>query len=231
MSTAGRRVNELFRRTSLAITEHRVVRPFHRLFYDSGKQTWSNTYWLGVAAQKCAFDLWVYQEMLHELRPAVIVECGTANGGSALFLASICDLLGQGEVVTVDIAEQPGRPSHERISYLTGSSTDPRTFESVKQFVGGRAPVVVILDSDHSRDHVLNELRLYAPLVSVGSYLIVEDSNVNGHPVVPEFGPGPAEAVARFLTETDEFEVDRSREKFLLTFNPSGYLRRRAPEQ
>jgi len=231
MSTARRRANDLLKRTSSAITERRVVRPFHRLFYDSGKQTWSNTYWLGVPAQKCAFDLWVYQEMLHELRPAVIVECGTANGGSALFLASICDLLGQGEVVTVDIAEQPGRPSHERITYLKGSSTDPETLESVKQLVAGRTPVVVILDSDHSRDHVLNELRLYAPLVSAGSYVIVEDSNVNGHPVVPDFGPGPAEAVTRFLAETDEFEVDRSREKFFLTFNPSGYLRKRASEQ
>lgn len=231
MSTARRRANDLLKRTSSAITERRVVRPFHRLFYDSGKQTWSNTYWLGVPAQKCAFDLWVYQEMLHELRPAVIVECGTANGGSALFLASICDLLGQGEVVTVDIAEQPGRPSHERITYLKGSSTDPETLESVKQLVASRTPVVVILDSDHSRDHVLNELRLYAPLVSAGSYVIVEDSNVNGHPVVPDFGPGPAEAVTRFLAETDEFEVDRSREKFFLTFNPSGYLRKRASEQ
>jgi len=216
---------------SSAITERRVIRPFHRLFYNSGKHTWSNTHWLGVPAQKCAFDLWVYQEMLHELRPAVIVECGTANGGSALFLASICDLLGHGEVVTVDIADQPGRPSHDRITYLKGSSTDPEIVERVNQLVASRAPVVVILDSDHSRDHVLNELRLYAPLVSSGSYLIVEDSNVNGHPVLPDFGPGPAEAVTRFLAETDEFEVDRSREKFLLSFNPSGYLRKRAPEQ
>jgi cephalosporin hydroxylase len=89
----------------------------------------------------------------------------------------------------------------------------------------------VILDSDHERDHVLNELRLYAPLVSAGSYLIVEDSNVNGHPVVSDFGPGPAEAVEQFLAETEEFEVDRSREKFFLTFNPSGYLRKRGPGQ
>jgi cephalosporin hydroxylase len=219
------------RQASAAITDRRVVRPFHRLFYASGKQTWSNTQWLGVAAQKCAFDLWIYQEILHELRPEVIVECGTANGGSALFLASICDLLGLGEVITVDIVDQPGRPSHDRITYLKGSSTEPETVERVKQLVASRAPVVVILDSDHSRDHVLNELRLYAPLVSAGSYLIVEDSNVNGHPVVPDFGPGPAEAVTRFLAETDEFEIDRSREKFFLTFNPSGYLRRRAPER
>ena len=229
--TARRRVGDLLRRSSSALRERRVVRPFHRLFYNSGKQTWSDTHWLGVPAQKCAFDLWVYQELLHELRPAVIVECGTANGGSALYLASICDLLGHGEVVTVDIADEPGRPSHERIMYLTGSSTAPEIVERVQQLVAGRAPVVVILDSDHSRDHVLNELRLYAPLVSAGSYLIVEDSNVNGHPVLPDFGPGPAEAVTQFLGETDEFEVDTSREKFFLTFNPSGYLRKRTPEQ
>jgi cephalosporin hydroxylase len=225
--TARRRVGDLLRHASSTTTDRRVVRPFHRLFYNSGRQTWSNTHWLGVPAQKCAFDLWVYQEMLHELRPAVIVECGTANGGSALFLASICDLLDQGQVVTVDIDDQPGRPAHDRITYLSGSSTDAKIVERVKGLVGSRAPVLVILDSDHSRDHVLDELRLYAPLVSPGSYVIVEDSNVNGHPVLPEFGPGPAEAVTRFLAETDEFEIDRSREKFFLTFNPSGYLRKR----
>jgi cephalosporin hydroxylase len=228
---ARRQLGDLLRRTSSSITERRVVRPFHRLFYDSGKQTWSNTHWLGVPAQKCVFDLWVYQEILNELRPAAIVECGTANGGSALFLASVCDLLGLGKVITVDIVDKPGRPSHERITYVTGSSTDPEVVARVRGLVGSGAPVLVILDSDHERDHVLNELRLYAPLVSAGSYLIVEDSNVNGHPVVSDFGPGPAEAVEQFLAETEEFEVDRSREKFFLTFNPSGYLRKRGPGQ
>ena len=89
---------------------------------------------------------------------------------------------------------------------------------------------MVILDSDHSRDHVLRELELYAPLVTPGCYVVVEDTNVNGHPVVPRFGPGPMEAVQEYLATTDAFEVDRSREKLLLTFNPSGYLRRR-PER
>jgi len=228
VTTARRLIGNLARTTTETLTEHRVIRPFHRLFYTSGKQTWSNMHWLGVPAQKCAFDLWVYQEILHELRPAAIVECGTWNGGGALFLASICDLLGHGEVITVDILEQPGRPSHERITYLTGSSTDPDVVGSVERLVGDRQPVLVILDSNHERDHVLDELRLYAPLVSPGSYVIVEDSNINGHPVASDFGPGPAEAVERFLGETDEFEVDRSREKFLLTFNPGGYLRKRA---
>ena len=86
---------------------------------------------------------------------------------------------------------------------------------------------MVVLDSDHSRDHVLQELELYAPLVTPGCYLVVEDTNVNGHPVSPGFGPGPMEAVTEFLGTTDDFEVDRGREKLMLTFNPSGYLRRR----
>ena len=85
---------------------------------------------------------------------------------------------------------------------------------------------MVILDSDHSRDHVLAELRAYAPMVTTAQYLIVEDTNVNGNPVLPEFGPGPMEALDAFLAENDDFEPDDEREKFLLTFNPRGYLRR-----
>jgi cephalosporin hydroxylase len=205
--------------------KQRVISSFHRLFYDSGTETWSNTRWLGVPAQKCPFDLWVYQELLHELRPAVIVESGTAEGGSALFLASICDLLGEGEIVTVDIRDLP-RPQHERITYLNGSSIAPEIVGQIRERVAGRSPVLVILDSNHERDHVLEEMRLYGPLVTPGSYLVVEDSNINGHPVVPEFGPGPMEAIGAFLVETDEFTVDESREKYLLTFNPRGYLRK-----
>ena len=210
--------------------QKRIVRPFHRLFYDSGTRTWSNTRWLGVPLQKCPFDLWVYQELLHELRPAVIVECGTAYGGSALFLASLCDLLGEGEIVTIDIEEYADRSVHDRITYLSGSSTDPAIVETVRDRVKGRSPVLVLLDSNHERDHVLAELRLYGPLVTPGSYLVVEDSNVNGNPVLPDFGPGPAEAIEAFLAESDDFEVDESREKYFLTFNPSGYLRKRSAQ-
>jgi cephalosporin hydroxylase len=210
------------------VAEPGVTEAFHRLYYDTA--VWKDTYWLGVRTQKCPLDLWVYQEILHELRPAAIVECGTAGGGSALFLASICDMLDQGSVITIDITEYPDRPEHPRITYLSGSSTDAQVFEQVERLVAGRAPVLVILDSNHERDHVLDELRLYGPLVSPGSYLIVEDSNVNGHPVVPAFGPGPSEAIADFLAETDEFSVDATREKFFLTFNPGGYLRKRSDD-
>ena len=85
---------------------------------------------------------------------------------------------------------------------------------------------MVILDSDHNRDHVLKEMELYSPLVTRGSYLVVEDTNINGNPVLADFGPGPAEAVREFLQHHNEFEVDRNMEKFYMTFSPGGYLRR-----
>jgi cephalosporin hydroxylase len=206
--------------------EASIVWAFHRLYYNSGSRTWSNTYWLGTQTQKCPLDLWIYQELLNELRPAAIVETGTASGGGALFLASVCDLLGHGEIVTVDIEERR-RPSHPRVTYLSGSSTEREVVARVTRFVGDRAPVLVILDSDHSREHVFEELRTYAPLVTSGSYLVVEDTNVNGHPVLPDFGPGPMEAVEEFLAASSDFSVDAGREKFMLTFNPRGFLRRR----
>ena len=200
---------------------------FHRLYYYAHETTWTQTRWLGTSALKCPFDLWIYQEILFETRPDLVVETGTNAGGSAFYLASIFDLIGHGNVVTVDIEAHRGRPEHERIRYLHGSSTSETILEEVTSVARGAERVMVILDSDHSRDHVLRELELYAPLVTPGCYLIVEDTNVNGHPVVPGFGPGPMEALTAFLATTGDFEVDRSREKLLLTFNPSGYLRRR----
>jgi cephalosporin hydroxylase len=203
-----------------------VNEAFHTGYYDS--EVWKRTFWLGVPAQKTPFDLWTYQELLYEVRPRVIVETGTAHGGSALFLATVCDALRRGEVVSVDIHDPGGRPRHPRITYVEGSSTSPEVFRRVVELVAGREPVLVVLDSDHARDHVLEELRLYAPLVTPGSYLVVEDTNVNGRPVFPDHGPGPAEALEAYLGEGAEFDVDADREKFGLTFNPGGYLRRRA---
>ena len=156
----------------------------------------------------------------------MIIESGTALGGGAYFLACMCDLLGQGRVVSIDIEAHEGRPKHPRIRYVQGSSVAPETVEEVRREVGAADRVMVILDSDHRRDHVLRELRIYSEIVSPDQYLIVEDSNVNGHPVLPDFGPGPMEAIDAFLRETDAFVVDVEREKFYMTFNPRGYLRR-----
>jgi cephalosporin hydroxylase len=131
-----------------------------------------------------------------------------------------------GRIVTIDLVERPGRPRHRRITYLHGSSTDGEVVDRVRRHARRAKRVMVILDSDHTRDHVLRELELYSSFVTPGCYVVVEDTNINGHPVSPEFGPGPMEAVAAFLETTSEFEVDHLREKLLLTFNPSGFLRR-----
>jgi cephalosporin hydroxylase len=206
-----------------------LVDRFHSLYYARRAQTWGETYWLGHHVLKCPLDLWVYQEILFEIRPDLIVETGTYRGGSALFLASMCDLLGRGEVVTIDSAKQKGRPRHKRITYFTGSSTSEAILRKVRRRARGKKRVMVILDSGHGEEHVLAELRAYARLVTPGRSLIVEDTNLNGHPVEGDHGPGPAEAVVAFLAENGGFVRDERREKFLLTFNPGGYLRRREP--
>jgi cephalosporin hydroxylase len=199
-----------------------VVRA-HDVLY--GSDAWTEATWLGAQALKNPLDLWVYQEIMVETRPELVVETGTYRGGSALFLATICDSLGAGEVVSIDV--EPVRddyPAHPRITYLGGrSSTDPEVVEEIAARAEATRTLVV-LDSDHSQAHVEAELAAYAPLVPVGCYVIVEDSNIGR--VRKDLLPGPLEAIETFLAGTSEFEIDRAREKFLITFNPSGYLRR-----
>ena len=195
----------------------------HDVLYES--DAWTRATWLGAQALKNPLDLWIYQEIVFETRPELIVETGTYRGGSALYLASLCDLMGNGEVVSIDI--EPMRndyPVHPRVTYLAGrSSTDPAVIDEVRDRARGR-PVLVILDSDHSQAHVEAELAAYAELIPIGCYLIVEDSNIGQ--IRKDLSPGPLEAVETFLSLSNEFETDREREKFLITFNPSGYLRR-----
>jgi len=195
----------------------------HDVFYAS--DAWTKAGWLGTQALKNPLDLWVYQEIIAETRPELIVETGTWRGGSALYMASVCDLLGEGEIVSIDVAPmRDDYPQHPRITYLAGrSSTDPEVVEEVRTRLDGRR-TLIILDSDHSQAHVEEELAAYAPLVPVGCYLIVEDSNIGQ--IRKDLMPGPLQAIEAFLATTNQFEVDREREKFLLTFNPSGYLRR-----
>lgn len=201
---------------------------FARLFY--GRQEapgpWHQCTWMGVPTLKCPLDLWIYQEIIFSSRPDLIIECGTAYGGSALFLASLCQLLGHGNVVSIDIRPHASRPRHPRITYVLGDSTSPHVLETVRNLASKARSVMVLLDSDHRRDHVLQELRLYGPMVTVGHYLIVEDTNINGHPVLEDFGPGPMEAVCTYLQEESRFISDPTMERFGLSFNPRGYLKR-----
>ena len=203
--------------------ERIIAREFHKVYYSG--EVWYRTFWLGHQVLKCPFDLWIYQEIIFALRPEVIIECGTFAGGGTLFLASMCDLVGTGRIVSIDIEERNDRPLHPRITYVLGSSTAPETIDRVKGLMGDAARVLVILDSDHTKDHVLKELELYHGFVTPGSFLIVEDTNINGHPACGYYGPGPMEALREFQKTNRDFTVDKEKEKFRLTFNPKGYLR------
>lgn len=208
-----------------------IIKQFHKLYYRrwiKGKQHTSALSWFGWHTLKCPLDLWMYQELVVRLRPDVIVETGTCFGGSGLYLAAICELLGHGRVVSIDLVDQSNGnlPAHPRLTYLRGSSVDPAILEQVAAIVGPEPNALVVLDSDHREEHVLAELRAYRRFVPVGGYLITEDTNVNGHPAYRRHGPGPWEAVQRFLAETQDFEPDRGCERFMLTYNPGGWLRR-----
>jgi cephalosporin hydroxylase len=210
-----------------------VVSFFHQLYYTLGIQkrgTWHSTFWMGVQTEKLPLDMWIYQELLFMLKPDLIIETGTRHGGSALFYCQMMDLIGVPcEIVTIDIERPANPPQHPRLTYLSGSSTAPDIVADVTRRASGKQQVMVVLDSDHRRDHVLAEMRAYHSLVTPGGYLIVEDTNVNGHPVWPQFGPGPMEAIVDFMRENQDFRIDRSCEKFLFTMHPNGWLRKRKP--
>lgn len=204
-----------------------IVERFHQLYYGAADRTWrGGTTYRGTTIWKCPLDLWLYQELLTEVKPGLVIETGTAYGGSACYLADLCETLGLGTVVSIDTQVFDGRATHPRVTYLFGSSTSEEVLATVRAMVPTDAPVLVILDSDHTRDHVLGELRALSPLVPVGSCIIVEDTNVNGHPAYPGFGPGPMEALDDFLAENDGFDIDPISDKFFMTFNPRGVLRR-----
>jgi cephalosporin hydroxylase len=211
-------------------TQAELVDDFNRLYYHgpSGTPLYTTTSWLGVPTLKCPCDLWIYQEILHRTRPEVIIETGIHCGGSTLYLASLCDLMGQGEIVACDITlanVAAAARQHPRVTLLEGSSTSQPIVDQIKRHCQGKR-TMVILDSDHARDHVLAELHAYSPLVTPGCYLICEDTNVNGHPSYATHGPGPYEAVEQFLSTARGWKIDRDCERLLVTFNPMGYLLR-----
>lgn len=184
-------------------------------------RTWLKTSWMGHACQKYPSDLFILQEILYEVRPALVIEFGTAAGGSALFMATVLDQIGNGLVLTVDQQEWSGRPIHPRIQYLTGSTRDPKIRTAINRLAGSHiaygGPVLIDHDSDHSAKGVRADLHEYAHLVTPGSYFIVEDTILGG----------PLTAVRDFVASNPEWEIDESREKFRLTMNWDGYLRRK----
>ena len=206
-----------------------VAREFTKVFHALKDQTFATTTWLGVPLVKSPCDILVLQQIIAETKPDLIIEAGAYLGGSALLYASVLDALGiDGKVLALDIdtsAIYEEARKHPRIELLEGSSTDPEIIAKVRAAARDRR-VMVDLDSDHRAHHVLDELRAYSPLVTPGCYLVVEDSFLGGRPVRPEAVPGPSEAIDAWIAENPPFEFDRWRERFLLTQNPRGYLRR-----
>ena len=208
---------------------NQVADEFHRMYHSASEQTWASTTWMGVNIQKLPMDLVALQEIIVATRPDLIIETGVRRGGTTLYYANLFDLLGSGSVLGVDIDlgdVHDSTSGHDRVELIEGSSVDPAVVEQVRARAAGKR-VMVDLDSDHSAGHVRGELDAYAPLVSPGCYLVLEDTNLNGNPVVPEFGPGPAEALADWLSTDPPFDVDSRPERLLVSFNPGGYLRRR----
>lgn len=183
--------------------------------------------WMGRTIWKNPLDCWIYQEILFETRPEVIVELGVAHGGNALYMAHLMDLLGipNGTIVGVDLdLQRAAGLKHPRIQLIQGNCQDLDTVGTVARIVAGRR-AMVISDCGHSAPHVLAELKTYSPLVSVGCYHIVEDGicDVMRWPPVP----GPASASAEWQKSNPHFANDADlREKYLITYNFNGFLKR-----
>jgi cephalosporin hydroxylase len=185
------------------------------------------TTYFGVPTQKNPLDFWVYQELLTARPPDVIVEIGNKFGGSALALAHLCDLVGKGRIIAIDIDHallHAAAKAHPRIQFMEGDAC--ALADQVKDRIPTGADVLVIEDSSHTYRNTLDVLRAYSPLTLPGGYFIVEDSICHhGLDLGPD--PGPFEAVEDFVAENQNFEIDRSMESFLITWNPKGFLRRK----
>jgi cephalosporin hydroxylase len=192
--------------------------------------------WMGIPTRKMLSDIWVYQEIIVETKPDLIIEIGSFYGGSTLFLAQMQELLGHGEVLSIDVSHDYFMAQHPRIRKITGDCSDPAVLQQVRQLAAGKK-VMVIHDGDHTAQAVERDLRLYADLVSPGMYLIIEDGAVDLlDPELSKLGNaypdgGPLRAARRVYEEMkDRFEIDMRRERFVLTTNPQGYWRRKRDE-
>jgi len=212
------------------VEENRVI------FTDACKNTYLNwfhrnchfqTTWMGIPTQKTPFDAWIFQEIIFETKPTVIIEIGNFSGGSAIFMAGILDLIGSGKILGVDVNhEMLNNVHHERIEWILGDAVEQTIFEKVKEKIEPQDKVMIIEDSSHQYDNSLKILELYAELVSKGCYFIVEDGICKEDYISDGPKPGPYEAIHEFLKTHKEFQIDHNREKFLLTYNPDGYLKK-----
>lgn len=200
-----------------------------------------NFRWMGRPIIQYPQDMIVMQELIWDIKPDLIIETGIAHGGSLIYYASILELIGHGSVLGIDIdirehnrKEIEAHPMKKRIDMLEGSSISDEIAEHVRAFAKGKEKILVCLDSNHTHDHVLSELKIYSPLVSLNSYIVVFDTIVED---LPEgyfsqkrpwgISNNPKTAVHEFLETTDEFVIDHSIDnKVLISVAPQGYLKR-----
>jgi cephalosporin hydroxylase len=208
------------------------------LHADKYKYTY-NYSWMGRPIIKYPNDILILQEMIWKLKPDYIVETGIAHGGSIIFSASMLELLGHGEVIAVDIDirkhnrdEIEKHPMSKRITMIEGSSIDPEIVNSIKEKVKGKK-VLVCLDSNHTHEHVLEELRMYSDMVNVDSYIVCPDTFVEYFPKGYcndrpwDVGNNPMTALIAFLKEDDRFIIDKDIDnKLMITEGFDGYLKR-----
>lgn len=199
-----------------------------------------NFSWMGRPIIQYPQDMIAMQELIWEIKPDLIIETGIAHGGSIIFYASLMELIGNGEVLGIDIdirqhnrEEIEKHPMFKRIKMIQGSSISTEITDQVKAIAANHKKIMVCLDSNHTHDHVLKELELYSPFVSVGSYLVVFDTIVeflpDGYLPSRPWGKGdnPWSAVQAFLNAHPKFEIDRSIDnKLLISVAPEGYLKR-----
>ena len=209
--------------------------PFIRNQAQDGHREYAQR-WLGIPLLQYPNDMLTYQTMIWAQRPDVIIETGTFRGGLTLYLALVLQAANpKGRVITIDVdrkgwdalSERPDGLGglKKRITFIHGSSTAKETLDEVERLILPSSKVLVILDSLHSKQHVLDELELYSPLVSHGSYIVVTDTHLDGTHWV-ERKSGPLAAVREFVVGTDEFEVDRRVDRYFISANISGYLKR-----
>lgn len=219
----------------------RIVRPMKKYYRERFNMTlkdwmtyhhrsikFDRCHWMGVRTVKNPLDCWVYQEILYEVQPDILIEIGSYEGGSTLYFAHLLDLIGKGNILSIDINRSRFNVKHDRIIEITGDSSSSEVLSQVSGYCKNKS-VLVIHDGAHDKNQVFKDLEAYSGFVSLNSYLIVEDG------VIDLFSPGdglglyeegPIPAIEEFLNKHPNFMIDLERELYILTCSPQGFLKR-----